>query len=114
MFKVYLSSDSVDSLSKWKHPSFFSRGYFPFFLQVVFFFCRKDKDNVLCRQPDKNVTFATMNHKYLETGGMDFYVKICSTPSSRRWHEGILACSILYWFWEFRAPHHSLDKIPQN
>ena len=37
---------------------------------------------------------------------MSKYVQL--TPSSLL-HESILACSILYWFWEFRA-HHSLDK----
>ena len=32
-------------------------------------FSWQDKDNVLCRQADKIVTFATMIHKYLEAGG---------------------------------------------
>ena len=84
------------------------------FLQVVFFFLRTDKDNVLCRQPDKNVTFATMNHKYLETGWMTLWLLSRDMfnsllPLLLRPHESILACSILYWFWEFRA-HHSLHK----
>ena len=77
------------------------------------FSLRKDKDNVLCRQADKNVTFATMNHKHLETGGMMTFTWLLRqnilTYSFLRPHESILACSILYWFWEFRA-HRSLDK----
>ena len=49
--------------------------YFAFLLSVSFFCdmffaaCIKYKDSVLCRQPDKNVTFATMVHKYPEKSG---------------------------------------------
>ena len=37
-----------------------------FFCDMFFAACIKYKDSVLCRQPDKNVTFATIVHKYPE------------------------------------------------
>ena len=40
-----------------------------FFCDMFFAACIKYKDSVLCRQPDKNVTFATMVHKYPEKSG---------------------------------------------
>ena len=89
-----------------------------FFCDMFFAACIKYKDSVLCRQPDKNVTFATMVHKYpgksggrqrpspqgiiyhLQTNTEVFNLRICKTSL----FESILACAIVYWFWEFSAP----------